>query len=142
MLCLYKTKTDFKPQYFLSMGDDQCVGCKRDFNSDRNHSVRVMLADGTYWSIALATETEANDWIQSLCQAISEGLKVDALQLSCCTCAFIKKLFFIPRHTIVAGYRVVRYYDITLAVCPSFPQSVCHKVCRSVLPYFCFRMII
>ena len=76
MLCLYHDKSDPKPQHFLSMGGEQCVGCKRDFNSDRNHSIRVMLADGTFWSIALATELDANDWIQALCQAVSEGLKV------------------------------------------------------------------
>ena len=76
MLCLYHKKTDSKPQHFLSMGGDHCVGCKRDFNSDRNHSIRVMLADGTHWGISLATEMEANDWIQALCQAISDGLKV------------------------------------------------------------------
>ena len=76
MLCLYHDKNDPKPQHFLSMGGEQCVGCKRDFNSDRNHSIRVMLANGTFWSIALATEMDANDWIQALCQAVSEGLKV------------------------------------------------------------------
>ena len=79
MLCLYHDKNDPKPQHFLSMGGEQCVGCKRDFNSDRNHSIRVMLADGTFWSIALATEMDANDWIQALCQAVSEGLKVRRL---------------------------------------------------------------
>ena len=26
--------------------------------------------------MALATDTEANDWLQSLCQAVAEGLQV------------------------------------------------------------------
>jgi len=76
MLCLYSDKNDPKPAHFLSLGGGQCVGCKRDFNSDKNNVVRIMLHDNTYWSIGLETEPEANNWLQGLCQAVSEGLKV------------------------------------------------------------------
>ncbi|KAH3824296.1 hypothetical protein DPMN_126130 [Dreissena polymorpha] len=79
MLCLYNQKDDNKPAHFLSLGGGQCVGCKRDFNSDRNHAVRIILQNGAYWYIAVETELEANNWLQCLCQAVSEGLKVSGL---------------------------------------------------------------
>lgn len=79
MLCLYSHKNDSKPTHFLSLGAGQCVGCKRDFNSDKNNVVKIILQDNSFWSIAMETEPEANRWLQGLCQAVSEGVKVRIL---------------------------------------------------------------
>ncbi|KAL4221681.1 RUN [Mactra antiquata] len=89
MLCLYHDKQDNKPVHFLSVGAGQCVGCKRDFNSDKNHVIQIMLSDGSYWSIALESEDEANKWLQGLCQAVAEGLKMKPTRPSCVPCCMI-----------------------------------------------------
>ncbi|XP_052213431.1 pleckstrin homology domain-containing family M member 2-like [Dreissena polymorpha] len=89
MLCLYNQKDDNKPAHFLSLGGGQCVGCKRDFNSDRNHAVRIILQNGAYWYIAVETELEANNWLQCLCQAVSEGLKMSSTKTSCVPCCAV-----------------------------------------------------
>ncbi|XP_053379743.1 pleckstrin homology domain-containing family M member 2-like isoform X2 [Mercenaria mercenaria] len=89
MLCLYNDKNDAKPSHFLSMGGGQCVGCKRDFNCDKNNAIKIMLSDGSFWSIALDTEEEANKWLQGLCQAVSEGMKMNSVRASCVPCCMV-----------------------------------------------------
>ena len=76
MLCVYSRREDSKPAHFLSLASGECVGCKRDFNTDRNNAVRIILPGGQDWSLAADTEPDANHWLQCLCQAVSEGLKV------------------------------------------------------------------
>ncbi|XP_060578073.1 pleckstrin homology domain-containing family M member 2-like isoform X2 [Ruditapes philippinarum] len=89
MLCLYNDKNDAKPAHFLSMGGGQCVGCKRDFNSDKNHAIKIMLSNGSFWNIALNSEEEANRWLQGLCQAVSEGMKMNVVRASCVPCCMV-----------------------------------------------------
>ena len=74
MLCMYAEKNG-KPTMFVHMGDD-CVGCRRASKSDRDHCIEVIKQDGSSWQLALASEMEANDWLQKLCQAVAEGLQV------------------------------------------------------------------
>lgn len=76
MLCMYAEKNG-KPTMFVHMGDD-CVGCRRASKSDRDHCIEVIKQDGSSWQLALANETEANDWLQKLCQAVAEGIQVGA----------------------------------------------------------------
>ncbi|WAR14538.1 PKHM2-like protein, partial [Mya arenaria] len=93
MLCLYHSREDNKPAHFLSLSEGQCVGCKRDFNNDRNNVVKIILQDGTHWSLALETEPEANNWLQCLCQAVSEGLKMKCSRASCIPCCMVVSKF-------------------------------------------------
>ncbi|KAK3105695.1 hypothetical protein FSP39_003649 [Pinctada imbricata] len=90
LLCLYNTKTDSKPFLFVQMGGEDCVGCRRLTSADRDNCLQVIKADNSTVQMALATELEANEWLQSLCQAVAEGLqnKSDS-KPSCLPCCCI-----------------------------------------------------
>lgn len=82
ILCIFNNKQDSKPQYFLQVGGEDCSGCRRSKNSDREHSFEINKTDGSSWQIAAASEHEANDWLQSLCQCAAESTEVNMNHLS------------------------------------------------------------
>lgn len=73
---MYNNKTDSKPSAFINMGIEDCTGCRRATDSDRENTIEIMLTNGDYWYIAAATPLEANEWQQSFCQAASEVVQV------------------------------------------------------------------
>ncbi|XP_067659554.1 pleckstrin homology domain-containing family M member 2-like [Haliotis asinina] len=72
MLCVFDDKNS-KPQCFLRLGGEQCVGCRRSTDSDREHCIEVIKSDGGLWQFAAANHIEVADWLQCLCKAVSEG---------------------------------------------------------------------
>lgn len=75
MLCVFEDKNS-KPQCFLRLGGEQCVGCRRSTDSDREHCIEVIKSDGGLWQFSAANHIEVADWLQCLCKAVSEGSQV------------------------------------------------------------------
>ena len=80
-LCMYVNKTDSKPVAFVNLSSEECTGCRRATDSDKEHTIEIVLTHGHNWYIAAATGIEANDWRQSLCQAVSEVMMVSIFHL-------------------------------------------------------------
>ncbi|CAI9740620.1 Hypothetical predicted protein [Octopus vulgaris] len=95
-LCMYNNKTDSKPSAFINMGIEDCTGCRRATDSDRENTIEIMLTNGDYWYIAAATPLEANEWQQSFCQAASEVMQnrgvVSNSCIGCCVLLSQNKL--------------------------------------------------
>ncbi|KAL3861362.1 hypothetical protein ACJMK2_007398 [Sinanodonta woodiana] len=89
MLCIFNDKSDVKPHTIVNLGQEECVGCKVDFNSERSHSIKIILANGNAFWMSLSSEVEANIWLHSLCQAVSEGLQTGPACESCLTCCLV-----------------------------------------------------
>lgn len=119
MLCMYAEKNG-KPTMFVHMGDD-CVGCRRASKSDRDHCIEVIKQDGSSWQLALANETEANDWLQKLCQAVAEGIqKKEASKPSCLPCCAIltsTKLFMFHEDLQISFFRTLGSANIADVIC-------------------------
>ncbi|XP_041378484.1 pleckstrin homology domain-containing family M member 2-like [Gigantopelta aegis] len=75
MLCIFNHKTDNKPTHFVRLGGDQCVGCRQSKDVDREYCVEVILSSGKSWHLSATNHIELCDWLQSLCQAVSEGMQ-------------------------------------------------------------------
>lgn len=126
MLCMYAEKNG-KPTMFVHMGDD-CVGCRRASKSDRDHCIEVIKQDGSSWQLALANETEANDWLQKLCQAVAEGLqKKEASKPSCLPCCAIltsTKLFIFHEDLQISFFRTLGSANIADVICVLVDPSI------------------
>ncbi|KAK3601297.1 hypothetical protein CHS0354_011893 [Potamilus streckersoni] len=83
MLCIYNDKNDLTPHILVNLGKEECVGCKLDLNSERPHSIKIILASGDDFWLSLSMEMEVIVWLQSLCQALSEGLQKHPAHTSC-----------------------------------------------------------
>ncbi|XP_060083920.1 pleckstrin homology domain-containing family M member 2-like [Ylistrum balloti] len=89
MLCLYASKAVSKPLHFIQLGGDDCTGCRRASNTDRDNCIQIIMANGTTWQIALATDIEANEWLQSLCRAVAQGFENTSKAMSCLPCCLV-----------------------------------------------------
>ena len=76
MLCLFADKADSKPQQYVRLGGEQCVGCRLATSQDRPYCIEIILAKGGSWFLSVASEGEVASWRQSLCLAVSEGMQV------------------------------------------------------------------
>ncbi|KAL8593874.1 hypothetical protein ACOMHN_023790 [Nucella lapillus] len=88
MLCLFADKTDSKPQQYVRLGGEQCVGCRLATTLDRPHCIEIILAKRGSWFLSVASEEEVASWRQSLCLAVSEGMQ-DSSNLSCLPCVCV-----------------------------------------------------
>ncbi|XP_033763977.1 pleckstrin homology domain-containing family M member 2-like [Pecten maximus] len=89
MLCVYASKAGSKPLHFVQLGGDDCTGCRHASNTDRDHCIQIIMANGTTWQLALATDIEANEWLQSLCRAVAQGLENTSKTVSCLPCCLV-----------------------------------------------------
>ena len=76
MLCLFADKADSKPQQYVRLGGEHCVGCRLATSQDRPYCIEIILAKGGSWFLSVASEGEVASWRQSLCLAVSEGMQV------------------------------------------------------------------
>jgi len=76
MLCVYNSKSDPRPTWYLGLGGDQCIGCRVTIAADRQHCLELVLSDAPSWLLSAATETEISDWRHSFCLAVSTGVEV------------------------------------------------------------------
>ena len=55
---------------------EECGGCRRSRDSDREHAFEVIQADGSILRMCASTSEESQCWLQALCQAVSQGMGV------------------------------------------------------------------
>nr|KAG5702505.1 hypothetical protein BaRGS_015137 [Batillaria attramentaria] len=75
MLCVFTSKADNKPQQYVRLDGEQCVGCRLETSLDRPHCIEIILAKGGSWYLSAASFDEVSAWRQSLCLAVSEGVQ-------------------------------------------------------------------
>lgn len=88
MLCIFSQKLDSKPQQYVRLDGEQCVGCRLETSLDRPHCIEIILAKGGSWHLSAASFDEISTWRQSLCLAVSEGMQ-GSLSLSCLPCVSV-----------------------------------------------------
>ncbi|XP_059157608.1 pleckstrin homology domain-containing family M member 2-like [Physella acuta] len=89
MLTVSNNKSDLRPQSYLGLGGDQCVGCRLTSQGDRSHCVELIIAKGGSWFLAAATEHEISDWRNMLCLAVSLGTVHDDTLRTCVPCCAV-----------------------------------------------------
>lgn len=65
---------------------EQCSGCRRVPQGERNHCVEVLLADGSSLQLSASSEAESLEWLQCLCQAVAQGMQVRLYKSHGCAC--------------------------------------------------------
>ncbi|XP_006866422.1 PREDICTED: pleckstrin homology domain-containing family M member 2 [Chrysochloris asiatica] len=74
ILYQYPDRTDVIPLLSVTMGGEQCGGCRRSNTTDRPHAFQVILTDRPCLELSADSEAEMADWMQHLCQAVSKGV--------------------------------------------------------------------
>ncbi|XP_061457698.1 pleckstrin homology domain-containing family M member 2 isoform X2 [Rhineura floridana] len=97
ILYQYPDRTDVTPLLSVTMGGEQCGGCRRSNAMDRPHAFQVILTDRPSLELSAESEEEMADWMQYLCQAVSKGVipqgVVPAPCIPCCLVLTEQKLF-------------------------------------------------
>ncbi|XP_070615533.1 pleckstrin homology domain-containing family M member 2 isoform X3 [Erythrolamprus reginae] len=97
ILYLYSDRTDVTPLLSVNMGGEQCGGCRRSSATDRPHSFQVILSERPSLELCAENEEEMADWIQYLCQAVSQGVIPQGVApapcVPCCLVLTEQKLF-------------------------------------------------
>ncbi|XP_048250099.1 pleckstrin homology domain-containing family M member 2-like [Haliotis rufescens] len=109
MLCVFEDKNS-KPQCFLRLGGEQCVGCRRSTDSDREHCIEVIKSDGGLWQFSAANHIEVSDWLQCLCKAVSEGSQSTGdswSYLPCCSVLTHQKLLMCHEDVQTSFFRTL-----------------------------------
>ncbi|MGH0132435.1 UNVERIFIED_CONTAM: hypothetical protein FKN15_049823 [Acipenser sinensis] len=75
ILYQYPERTDVTPLLSVSMGGEQCGGCRRSNTTDRPHSFQVILSERPALELSADNEEDMADWMQYLCQAVSKGVR-------------------------------------------------------------------
>ena len=60
----------------FSCSGEECLGCRRSPQGERPYSFELVLSSGGSLQMAAASTTEQQEWLQSLCQAVAEGMGV------------------------------------------------------------------
>ncbi|XP_063409233.1 pleckstrin homology domain-containing family M member 2-like isoform X1 [Mytilus trossulus] len=90
LLCIYNDKNDSKPVLFVQIGGEECSGCRRAKDTDRDHCIQIIKSDESSIQLALASGLEASDWLQSLCQAVAEGIDSKVTEkMGCMACCLV-----------------------------------------------------
>ncbi|ESO89963.1 hypothetical protein LOTGIDRAFT_124124, partial [Lottia gigantea] len=89
ILCIFKSKSDSKPEGYLRMGGDQCVGCRRSQSSEKHHSMEIVVSKGDSLLLAASDNAEMCDWLMCMCRAVSEGMQDDGTPFSCLPCCTV-----------------------------------------------------
>ncbi|XP_026571674.1 pleckstrin homology domain-containing family M member 2 isoform X2 [Pseudonaja textilis] len=97
ILYQFPDRTDVTPLLSVNMGGEQCGGCRRSSATDRPHSFQVILTERPSLELSAENEEEMADWMQYLCQAVSEGVIPQGVApapcVPCCLVLTEQKLF-------------------------------------------------
>ncbi|CAI5783114.1 Hypothetical predicted protein [Podarcis lilfordi] len=97
ILYQYPDRADVTLLLSVTMGGEQCGGCRRSNGTDHPHSFQVILTDRPSLELSAESEEEMADWMQYLCQAVSKGVVpqgvVPAPCVPCCLVLTDQKLF-------------------------------------------------
>lgn len=135
-LCMYTNKTDSKPAAFVNLSSEECTGCRRATDSDKEHTIEIVITHGHNWYIAAATAIEANDWRQSLCQAVSEVMmnqgQISSSCLACCVILSQTKIFMCHEDLQTNFFRTLgsaNVEDVTAVLTTGVSQAASSPYC-------------
>ncbi|CAG5129061.1 unnamed protein product, partial [Candidula unifasciata] len=89
ILSVKDDKSDLQPHCFLSLGGDQCVGCRLTSHSGRDHCVELILAQGGSWLLSGGSQADVSDWRHCLCLAVSQGTVESDISAACVPCCAV-----------------------------------------------------
>ncbi|XP_041129513.1 pleckstrin homology domain-containing family M member 2-like isoform X1 [Polyodon spathula] len=131
ILYQYPERTDVTPLLSVSMGGEQCGGCRRSNTTDRPHSFQVILSERPALELSAANEEDMADWMQYLCQAVSKGvIPQGAAPIPCIPCCLVltdRKLFTCHEDCQTSFFRSLGGSELTdvTAVCIETDKEYC-----------------
>ncbi|KAL3854579.1 hypothetical protein ACJMK2_013843 [Sinanodonta woodiana] len=137
MLWIYNDQNDLKAHTCVNLAEAECVGCKLDLNSERPHSIKILLASGDFFWLSMEMEIEVSVWLQSLCQALAEGLQNCPARTSClpfCLIMTSQKLLMCHENLQTLSVRTMgnaSLEDITAVLTDSTMKTFCVLEFRS-----------
>ncbi|XP_033909957.3 pleckstrin homology domain-containing family M member 2 isoform X2 [Acipenser ruthenus] len=131
ILYQYPERTDVTPLLSVSMGGEQCGGCRRSNTTDRPHSFQVILSERPALELSADNEEDMADWMQYLCQAVSKGvIPQGTVPIPCIPCCLVltdRKLFTCHEDCQTSFFRSLggsELIDVT-AVCTETGKEYC-----------------
>ncbi|XP_019396965.1 PREDICTED: pleckstrin homology domain-containing family M member 2 isoform X2 [Crocodylus porosus] len=117
ILYQYPDRTDVTPLLSVTMGGEQCGGCRRSNTTERPHSFQVILTDRPSLELSAENEEEMADWMQYFCQAVSKGVipqgVVPAPCIPCCLVIADEKVFTCHEDCQTSFFRSLGTVELT-----------------------------
>ncbi|XP_019627988.1 PREDICTED: pleckstrin homology domain-containing family M member 2-like [Branchiostoma belcheri] len=97
MLYQYGQRSDVVPQMSIQLTGPDCNGCRRINAGEKLHSFEILLTDRASLELAATSDLEVQEWLQALCQAVSQGVpekgEPPSSVVPCCLALTSLKLF-------------------------------------------------
>eukprot|EP00058_Branchiostoma_floridae_P015666 XP_002601154.1 hypothetical protein BRAFLDRAFT_121069 [Branchiostoma floridae] len=97
MLYQYGQRSDVVPQMSIQLTGPDCNGCRRINSGEKLHSFEILLTDRASLELAATSDLEVQEWLQALCQAVSQGVpekgEPPSSVVPCCLALTSLKLF-------------------------------------------------
>ncbi|KYO24618.1 pleckstrin homology domain-containing family M member 2 isoform X8 [Alligator mississippiensis] len=117
ILYQYPDRTEVTPLLSVTMGGEQCGGCRRSNTTERPHSFQVILTDRPSLELSAENEEEMADWMQYFCQAVSKGVipqgVVPAPCIPCCLVIADEKVFTCHEDCQTSFFRSLGTVELT-----------------------------
>ncbi|KAM3617440.1 uncharacterized protein V6R79_006178 [Siganus canaliculatus] len=116
ILYVYAERTDVTPQLSVTMGGEHCGGCRRSNSTERPHAFQVILTDRPPLELSANNEHDMADWMQLLCQSVSQGVipqgVVPTPCIPCCLVVSDRKLLTCHQDCQTSFFRSLGSVDI------------------------------
>ncbi|XP_029012123.1 pleckstrin homology domain-containing family M member 2 isoform X2 [Betta splendens] len=116
ILYLYSERTDVTPLMSVTMGGEDCGGCRRSNSTERPHAFQVILTERPPLELSANNEQEMADWMQLLCQSVSKGIIPQGVTptpcIPCCLVLTDKKLLTCHQDCQTSFFRSLGSVDI------------------------------
>ncbi|XP_071772790.1 pleckstrin homology domain-containing family M member 2 isoform X1 [Centroberyx gerrardi] len=90
ILYQYSERTDVTPLLSITMGGENCGGCRRSNSTERPHAFQVILTERPPLELSANNELDMADWMQFLCQSVSKGVIPQGVAPTpCISCCFV-----------------------------------------------------
>ncbi|CAH1774955.1 unnamed protein product [Owenia fusiformis] len=76
------------PILAVHLGGEECLGCRRSTQSDRDHSFEVILSNGNILVLAAANGDDIQQWLMNLCQAVAQK-HIEKKNNECMACCLV-----------------------------------------------------
>ncbi|XP_069802640.1 pleckstrin homology domain-containing family M member 2 isoform X3 [Dendropsophus ebraccatus] len=123
ILYQYPERTDVIPLLSISLGGEQCGGCRRANTTERAHSFQVILTDQPSLELSADNEEEMADWMLHLCQAVSKGVipqgDVPSPCIPCCLVQTQDKIITCHQDCQTSFFRALGISELTDLSCVS-----------------------
>ncbi|XP_034027837.1 pleckstrin homology domain-containing family M member 2 isoform X2 [Thalassophryne amazonica] len=127
MLYLYAERTDRTPVLSVTMGGEQCGGCRRSNSTERPHAFQVILTERPPLELCANNEQDMADWMQLLCQSVSKGVIPQGVAptpcIPCCLVVTDRKLLTCHQDCQTSFFRSLGSADICDVVAVSLEAN-------------------